>query len=239
MTQTFNPNEPSADSILRSKPIRDNFQSLDSCHAGPVPPPFPVDGKVWFDTLNRRVMRFANCEWRLEIQYDECWEVVGGVGGMGPTGPTGPTGPSGAPGAPGAPGPSGADGAPGATGPTGPSGPPGLLGFIVEHHTEGETNPYEILPTYHGRLYSNKGTGNKTHYNLPYANAGQICAFYIYSPYGIRINAAPSDIIRIYDRTSSTGGYIESDTVGSSVVLVAIDGEEWIAWSAIGHWLLV
>jgi len=144
MVQTFNPNEPAAGSLIRSKPIRENFQALDSCHAGSTPPPHPVEGKLWFDTANRRVLRFINNDWRVEVQYDSDYRPMpptGIIGPTGPSGPIGPTGPTGPIGPSGPSGPRGIAGPSGATGPTGPSGPRGSMGPPGPTGATGPTGP--------------------------------------------------------------------------------------------------
>jgi hypothetical protein len=86
-----------------------------------TPPESPVEGQVWFDTVNGAVF----------IYYDNFWVEVGTSefgGATGPTGATGDVGPTGPTGATGDEGPTGPTGSTGATGPivTGPTGPQGF-----------------------------------------------------------------------------------------------------------------
>jgi hypothetical protein len=54
----------------------------------------------------------------------------------------------------------------------------------------------------------------------------------------IRVQALAGDTIKLGTGSTTSGGYIESAAVGSSVTLVAVDADTWIASSYNGTWTL-
>lgn len=59
MAQTFQPGTPAPNSVPQSVIIRDNLQSLLTCHAGASVPAYAAEGMVWYDTTTKRVKKIA------------------------------------------------------------------------------------------------------------------------------------------------------------------------------------
>jgi hypothetical protein len=93
---------------------------------------------------------------------------------------------------------------------------------------------YPVLTTDSRTVFTNEGTtsGQPT-MTLPSATKGLHYTFIVQDANGMVVAAAPGDTIRI---ASDDGVYIVSSTVGSSVVLVAVNATEWIAISSTGTW---
>jgi len=61
--QNFNPSIPVYGSDLDSDEIKDQLVSLDSCHSGASAPPFPQDGKFWYDTGDEILYQYRSGVW--------------------------------------------------------------------------------------------------------------------------------------------------------------------------------
>ena len=61
---------------------------------------------------------------------------------------------------------------------------------------------------------------------------GNNFCFYVADTDGLKIKAATGDDIRIAGTVSASAGYIQNSTIGSSVCLVAIDVDHWVAINA-------
>ena len=85
-------------------------------------------------------------------------------------------------------------------------------------------------------VFNNTGDGEKTLYTLPAAAEGLRFTFHNIVSYGSRITAGAGDTIRLNDAVSKAAGYIEATGLGASVVLVCLDGTQWIAESIVGVW---
>lgn len=100
---------------------------------------------------------------------------------------------------------------------------------VVDNRTAAHT----ITANEDGYTYTNTGATALVELTLPSASAGLTYTFYVADTDGIRINAAGGDAIRADAATVSTsGGYIESTTVDSCVVLRAINNSTWVAVGA-------
>lgn len=86
-------------------------------------------------------------------------------------------------------------------------------------------------------LYTNALSRN--YHTLPSAEPGWILTFCVYNSNGIRVTANTGDTIRIEATTTSSGGYIQSTTIGDCITLVALTASEWYAVSYTGFgWTL-
>jgi hypothetical protein len=97
--------------------------------------------------------------------------------------------------------------------------------------TEDATDRWEVR--------TNEGATVKPIVTLEAATAGVTRTFIIQDVDGMRIVAAAGDTIRIEGSVSASGGYAESTTIGSVLILMAINGTEWIAINKLGTWSLV
>lgn len=90
---------------------------------------------------------------------------------------------------------------------------------------------------YYGTRFNNLGTTVKAACTLPPAAAEAHYYFDVVDTDGLRINAATGDTIRLGDLTCASAGYFESVRIGSSLHLVAVDPDTWVAVDGItGTW---
>ena len=108
----------------------------------------------------------------------------------------------------------------------------------VEANTDGSGSPNILTADETGKVLTNEGTTVQNYHTLPTAVAGLTYTFYVDDADGIRITANTGDIIQINGVASSSAGYCESLTIGSSVTLVAINATDWVATSSVGTWNL-
>ena len=78
-------------------------------------------------------------------------------------------------------------------------------------------------------LYNTSSSTGLTTVNLPSATVSLFFEFACMDTDGIKIVAATGDEIRVIDKVTATGGYIQSNTVGSRVRLVSLDSTTWIS----------
>lgn len=97
-------------------------------------------------------------------------------------------------------------------------------------------SPAAISVSFSGFLISDAVDSSKNYGLLPSAVAGMNYTFFIRSSDGLRIVANTGDSIRVLGTISSSGGYIESSTVGDFIKLVAVDVDTWLAVSIGGTW---
>lgn len=113
-----------------------------------------------------------------------------------------------------------------------------LTQVLVEANTAGSGSPNIITSAESGTVYTNEGSTAQNYHTLPTAAAGLQYTFYVDNADGMRIVANTGDIIQINGVVSTTAGYCESLTIGSSVTLTAINATDWVATSVIGTWNL-
>ena len=101
------------------------------------------------------------------------------------------------------------------------------------------TTPITVVKLDSGTVFTNEGASAKIVYNLPTAAAGLTYTFVVQDADGIQVVAASGDTIRIAASVSAAAGNIDSTTIGSTVVLVAINATEWIAITSLGTWVVV
>jgi len=87
-----------------------------------------------------------------------------------------------------------------------------------------------------GTVYTNEGDADGAAVTLPTAVAGLVFTAYVQTAQILTITANTGDTIRIASSVTAAAGSITSSTVGSSVVLQAINATEWIALSSVGSW---
>lgn len=111
---------------------------------------------------------------------------------------------------------------------------------VVEANTAGVGSPNILTGVEGGKYFTNEGAAAKNYHTLPSAaaNLGPY-TFICEDADGIRITAASGDTIRLANTVSATAGYAESTSIGSVVILIAINATEWIATSVTGTWSVV
>lgn len=108
----------------------------------------------------------------------------------------------------------------------------------VEITNQGVSSPNILVSTDTNKVLSNDGSTEKNYHTLPSADTGLTYTFIVQDSNGIRITASEGDTIRISSVVSAIAGYIDSEVVGSTVTLVAINSTEWIATSVVGTWTI-
>jgi len=104
--------------------------------------------------------------------------------------------------------------------------------------TAGSGSPYTISSSDFHRLLINTGVGAGGSFaDLPSAAAalGPI-SIYVDDSNGWTLNAASGDTIRAGSSVSTSGGTMSSTTIGSCLILIAVDSTQWVAASEIGSW---
>lgn len=114
-----------------------------------------------------------------------------------------------------------------------------LSGLSVAAKTEGVGAPYSVLTTESLKAFTNEGAGAKVYLTLPTASANLIYTGVVQDADGLRITANTGDTIRISSSVSGAAGYCESTTIGSTVMLLAINATEWVSISTNGTWSVV
>ncbi|MCF7843899.1 hypothetical protein K9M47_03300, partial [Candidatus Gracilibacteria bacterium] len=108
--------------------------------------------------------------------------------------------------------------------------------YLVEANTAVSASPNIITAAESRKVFTNEGATAQNYHTLPTAVAGLTYTFYVDDADGIRITANTSDIIQINGVASSSAGYAESITIGSSITLTAINSTDWVATSLVGTW---
>lgn len=90
--------------------------------------------------------------------------------------------------------------------------------------------------TEYNAVYTNEGATAISPFILPATVAGAKRTFVVQDADGIRVTAVAGSTIRIGSVVSASGGKIESTTIGSAVVLEAINATQWVAISVNGNW---
>lgn len=118
------------------------------------------------------------------------------------------------------------------------NGSAGGLGMLLSGRvvTPRATTPTTITSAQKRTLFTNEGASALNVQNLPTAVAGLEYAFYVQDADGIQVVAAAGDTIRINGSVSAAAGNAQSTTVGSSLLLVAINATEWVAITSSGTW---
>lgn len=106
----------------------------------------------------------------------------------------------------------------------------------VETNTAVAASPNLLASTESRRLLTNEGATAENYHTLPSAAAGMEYAFYCQDTDGIRIVANAGDTIRISGTASAAAGFVRSSSVGSALILTAINVTEWVAISVVGTW---
>ena len=85
-------------------------------------------------------------------------------------------------------------------------------------------------------IFHNEGSTAANYHSLPTAATGYQFTYVVQDGDGLRVTASTGDTIRSVASVTSSGGYIESTTIGSSITIVAINATEWMATSISGTW---
>jgi hypothetical protein len=109
-----------------------------------------------------------------------------------------------------------------------------------QYRTVAKTASYSVLSTESDTVFYNSGAVQPT-FSLPSGadGAGLSYLFYVTSIVGLKIAATGSDTIALAANTSAAAGYILSTTIGSSVRLVNIAANQWVAIYYTGTWSVV
>jgi hypothetical protein len=111
-----------------------------------------------------------------------------------------------------------------------------LTGRVIEASTAGSGSPNLLAATESRKVLTNEGATAEAYNTLPTAVAGIEFVFYCQDIDGIRVVAAAGDTIRLGSTVSAAAGFVRSSTVGSALILVAINATEWVAISVVGTW---
>ena len=111
--------------------------------------------------------------------------------------------------------------------------------FAVTPKTNGSGSPYGITAGDNSTIFTNEGASAEVYLNLPAAASGLIYTAYCQNVNGIRFVANTGDTIRVSSAVSAAAGYASSTTIGSTIILTAINATEWVAISAVGVWTVV
>lgn len=90
-----------------------------------------------------------------------------------------------------------------------------------------------------GQVFTNDGATTGIQFNLP--SAGPVGAHYTFivkDSYNLRIDTTAGEYIQMGAILSSSGGYVDSSAVGSSIHLLYTDST-WITTSVVGSWYTV
>lgn len=99
------------------------------------------------------------------------------------------------------------------------------------------TTSYIVLETEKRTLYTNTGSSGGISFSLPNnPTVGDEYQFYVDAAFSLTVQAQGSDVIRVSGALSAAGGNAASSTVGSSLTLVCIKANTWIATSVVGTW---
>lgn len=113
-----------------------------------------------------------------------------------------------------------------------------LSSRLVEANTAGSGSPNVLVGTESGTVLTNEGATAQNYHTLPTAVAGLVFEFVVQDSDGVRVVAATGDTIRDVGTVSTTAGYIQSTTVGSTLRLVAINATEWVVTAKQGTWTI-
>lgn len=111
-----------------------------------------------------------------------------------------------------------------------------LTSRLVEANVAGSGSPNLLAVNESRTLLTNEGATAENYHTLPLAAVGLEFIFYCHDADGIRVTANTADTIRLGASVSAAAGYVRSSTIGSCIVLVAINATEWIATSIVGTW---
>lgn len=89
-----------------------------------------------------------------------------------------------------------------------------------------------------GDCITNEGAAASRTAELPSARAGLTFLFAVREAQNLVVQAAAGDTIRVAAGVSSAGGTATNGTVGGTLLLVAINATEWIAFAVNGTWTL-
>jgi len=115
-------------------------------------------------------------------------------------------------------------------------GSTGIGALTRARRTVAATGTTTVATTDSDTVFSNEGAVALATFNLPTATAQLTYTFIVQDTDGIRVVAATGDTIRLGASVSATAGRIDSTSIGSAVILVAINATEWIAISIVGTW---
>lgn len=111
-----------------------------------------------------------------------------------------------------------------------------LTARSVEASTAGSGAPNVLVATESFKVFTNEGSTAANYHTLNSAAAGPTNTWCVQDADGIRITAAGVDTIRVIDKVTAAGGYIESTTIGSCVTLLTLNATEHFAHPINGVW---
>lgn len=114
-----------------------------------------------------------------------------------------------------------------------------LTGRVVEASTAGSGAPNVLLATESRKLLTNEGATAEAYNSLPAsAPVGTEFVMCCVDTDGIRLVAQSGETIRIDATVSASGGFVRSVAIGSVLVVVKINGTQWLATSKLGTWTI-
>lgn len=108
------------------------------------------------------------------------------------------------------------------------------LNFAVVSSTKASS--YSVAVKDSGTVFDNQGVTGNANFLLPTAAKGLIYTFIVSDADGLTLVANTGNTIRVGGSVSSSGGTVDSATVGNSVTIVGISSTQWYATSVIGTW---
>lgn len=111
----------------------------------------------------------------------------------------------------------------------------GYFKRVVQASTSGAGSPNNDTP-YTTTTFTNEGSTALNYHALPTAASGYQYTYCVQDSDGIRVVANTGDVIRSVASVTTSGGYIESTTIGSCATILSINAAEWYATSITGTW---
>ncbi len=110
------------------------------------------------------------------------------------------------------------------------------LTMQVINSTGTSGSPYSITAADSFSVITNEGVTALNYNTLPSASAGLVYYFDVQDSDGMRITANTGDTIRLTNEVTISAGYVQSTTIGDTLMLIAINNTEWIAQFYYGNW---
>lgn len=107
---------------------------------------------------------------------------------------------------------------------------------LVEANTAVSGAPNALATTESNKVLTNEAATAANYHTLPAAAAGLTFTFIVADGDGMRIVAGSGDSIRLGNKVTAAAGYVESTTIGDTVTIMAINGDEWVMVSGHGTW---
>jgi hypothetical protein len=87
-----------------------------------------------------------------------------------------------------------------------------------------------------GAVFLNGGATSEVNFTLPASAANVCCVCWCYDGHGMRVTAQAGEIIWGFPSQSSAGGYLNTNSIGSCLVLFGLGGSIWAIIAMTGTW---